>query len=239
VSSIAGADEASVINPGGMVMTEPHFDPAWRERLAGPPEPLGDGTFRVRLKDGHEVVVNADGVPVSATVDTRGLASIGASPGDFRRALNTTGSQQRNVGLSGSSGTGPIGLRKSGHPGENTQWDLESMQDTITWLDAHAQYLSRLYHGMAELPELIDGPSRGGRSALGGFGNATQLHARHAGAYEAVRAGLRQRIDALYDDRDALAEVVRRCRSTEERNRLELARWQSIAAEAARTQHQF
>ncbi|MGC4804371.1 hypothetical protein [Micromonospora sp. DT233] len=100
--------------------------------------------------------------------------------------------------------------------GVKTEWDASTLQGAIQWLEAHASYLRRLYHNMADIQDLMGGkgaaaaagmPSgMGQKSPLGGFAWAGRLTEKHAALYSGTEAGVLELAKQL----DAAVEVLRK-----------------------------
>ena len=117
-----------------------------------------------------------------------------------------------------------------GEAGAKTEWDVTSLDAAITWLNAHADYLKRMLHGMDSIKTLMDGPKYGDHvmqnsgmggqqmSPLGGFPWAGKLTERHSQLYQSYQTGLKTVIANLYDAADALTKVKEKYGDVEHAN---------------------
>ena len=85
--------------------------------------------------------------------------------------------------------------------GVETEWDAGTLDSAITWLETHAYYLERLAVQMADIQDLMGGPTAAvpgaasmpggaGVSPLGSFPWAVRLAEKHAGLYTSTEAGV-------------------------------------------------
>jgi hypothetical protein len=153
----------------------------------------------------------------------------------------------------------PDGLAtKPGEAGAKTEWDATTLDAAITWLTAHADYLDRMYRGMAEIRTLMDGPgtdqttkSDSGMAnqpmsstsppvnagPLGGFKGASAIASKHNGLYQGFNTGLKNVVENLYDAADALTKIKEKYTKSEQVNALGAADIESIFGNLAQSQH--
>lgn len=115
-----------------------------------------------------------------------------------------------------------------GETGVRTEWDASSLDSAISWLEAHANYLDRLAHEMAEIQNLMGGANagwaRGGeavdgaKSPLGSFHWAQELAYKHATLYDSTEANIRTLSDNLYAAARALRKVKENYETVEHAN---------------------
>jgi hypothetical protein len=182
-------------------------------------------TWQVTLVDGTTMTVDNDGNRVS--VDTNAPWYL---PVPDQRMVSD------NVGLS-SPAAAPASVRNRGDAGETSQWSLGSLEDAQRWLRAHADYLGRLYWGMKDIADLVNGPASAGYPALGGFETALTLKAKHDALSETFRTAIKGLIENLHDTADALGKIATNYARVEERNALTAAQWAAIFGEQGDSTH--
>jgi hypothetical protein len=185
---------------------------------------LDDHRWEVKLIDGTTLVVDDQGNRVSGTVKTPlGFQETVAMDdvGDYRHA------------------TAPGALTGSADdPGASSQWDVESIEGAERWLRSHADTLARRYHGMDDIPDLLDGPD-GRTPALGTFEWANKLNQQHAAVFNGVKNGLKAVVESLYDAADSVRDVAKNIRDAEERNRMTGEQMEKIFSDQAQGTHDF
>lgn len=125
----------------------------------------------------------------------------------------------------------------SGEAGVKVEWDASTLDSAVTWLEAHASYLSRLSYSMTDIQDLMGGAAAGGlaaagaKSPLGGFPWAQQLSAKHASLYAGTESGLRSLSRSLYDAAEALRKVKENYETAEGANAMSATDMEKIFAD--------
>ncbi|SCF38510.1 hypothetical protein GA0074695_6398 [Micromonospora viridifaciens] len=117
-----------------------------------------------------------------------------------------------------------------GGAGAETEWDASTLDNAITWLDEHADFLHKQSYQMEEdIRKWMRNPSgdaaaaaggSGQKSPLGSFERATALASKHAALYQATQQNLRTLAKELWKAAHALQEVKQGYETAEERNRM-------------------
>jgi uncharacterized protein YukE len=152
----------------------------------------------------------------------------------------------------------PDGLTtRPGEAGAKTEWDATTLDAAVTWLTAHADYLDRMYRGMAEIRTLMDGPDvdqttrsdsgtmnratsttpQANGGPLGGFKGSSAIAAKHDSLYQGFNTGLKNIVENLYDAADALTKIKAKYTNAEQVNALGAADVESIFGELGQSQH--
>ncbi|MEU3452339.1 hypothetical protein ABZ671_01850 [Micromonospora sp. NPDC006766] len=119
--------------------------------------------------------------------------------------------------------------------GVRTEWDADSLDSAVDWLEAHAFYLNKLSYDMAAIKTELGGDAAlGGDGSLGGFANAKLLAQEHNKLYGSTEQGLRSLSESLYTAADALREVKRKYEDAEHANTMSAQEMQQAFAKAAR-----
>ncbi len=183
---------------------------------------LDDHRWQVTLVDGSTIVVDDQGNRISSTLKT---------PLGFQEKLTMDDVRDTR------HATAPTGLTGSADdPGGSSQWNVESIEDAERWLRAHADTLARRYHGMGDIPDLLDGPD-GHTSALGTFEWADKLNQQHTKVFNGVHDGLKAVIESLYDAADSVRDVATNFRDAEERNQMTADQMEKIFSDQAQGTH--
>ncbi len=185
---------------------------------------LDDHRWQVTLIDGTTMEIDDQGNRIEGTVKT---------PFGFQEklAMDDVGDYKH--------ATAPSGLTTSGNdPGASSQWDLHSIEDAERWLRAHADTLARLWRGMDDITDLLDGPD-GHTSVLGTFDWANKLTQQHAAVFNGVKTGLDATVESLYDAADAIRKVATNIKDAEERNRMTTDQMEKIFGDQAQGKHNY
>ena len=132
----------------------------------------------------------------------------------------------------------PKTLQAGGDAGAKTEWDASTLDGAAKWLESHAEFLSKLYHGMDDLKDLMDGPD-GTTSPLGGFPWATQLNSKHTSLQQSVQTGLKTVVENLYDAADAVRKVKQQYHSAEEASTMSGADMDKVFTDLGKNDHDF
>jgi len=182
-------------------------------------------TVELTLIDGTVLRVDNHGRTIEGTYDL-GLSPL---PG------NEIGITSDNVYHSET----PTAFRDGAGDPEKSTIELTSLENTVTWLRSHAEYLTRLWHAMDEITEYLEGPSGRTTSSLGGFESVMKVSSKHDGLFQGIHGNLKTTIENLYDTIDALGKIIENYDTAEERNRATAAEWQRIFGEQASSEHSF
>jgi len=125
----------------------------------------------------------------------------------------------------------PSGLNES----VPTEWDAATLDQAVTWLESHAEYLNRLRYQMVDLKDVMGG--NGGKAPFGTLDWAVTLAQKHNGLYTSTEAAVKKLSDDLYAAAAALRNVKENYDRAEERNAMSAADMQQVFATAARSPH--
>ncbi|BCL15702.1 MULTISPECIES: hypothetical protein [Micromonospora] len=129
--------------------------------------------------------------------------------------------------------------------GVKTEWDASSLDGAIRWLESHASYLRRLYHGMADIQDLMGGAGAAAatgmpsgvsgvqKSPLGGFTWAGRLTQKHANLYTGTESGVLDLANRLEDAVEVLRKVKENYQTAERANEMTAEQIRQIFADAA------
>ncbi|HEY0487088.1 MAG TPA: hypothetical protein VGD72_12655 [Mycobacteriales bacterium] len=101
-------------------------------------------------------------------------------------------------------------------PGAQAQWDLDSMQSTVSFLEAQRDNIAALVGQLNRIAGLL---GRADSTPLGGFAAARQLYAQHETVWQGVRSALQSTRDQLDETAAGTRRIIENYRTTEERNR--------------------
>ena len=117
---------------------------------------------------------------------------------------------------------GPNLVRTAGDSaGVRSEWDAASIDQAISWLEEHGNYLYRLSFYMEDINDVMGGA--GGKSPLGSFKWATDLAGRHAALYSSTKASVEQLSKNLLAAAQGLRNVKENYEKAEERNAMSAA----------------
>jgi uncharacterized protein YukE len=129
--------------------------------------------------------------------------------------------------------------------GVKTEWDASTLDGAIQWLESHASYLRRLYHGMADLQDLMGGAGAAAaagmpsgvsgvqKSPLGGFPWAGRLTQKHANLYSGTEAGVLDLATRLEDAVEVLRKVKQNYQTAERANEMTAEQIRQVFADVA------
>ncbi|MGA3561754.1 hypothetical protein [Melissospora conviva] len=112
-----------------------------------------------------------------------------------------------------------------------TEWDADSLDKAIDWLEGQSQYLEKLYYRMAEIEQIM--VSDNGKSPLGSFDMANELAAKHSTLYATTRTNLKIQSDNLDQAAKALRQVKDNYQTAEAANEMSAAQMRQIFGAAA------
>jgi len=107
-----------------------------------------------------------------------------------------------------------------------TEWDADSLDKAIEWLDYQSRYLEKLYYRMPEIEQLM--VPADGKSSLGSFPMAQELAGKHSGLYATTRASLKTQSDNLDRAAQALRKVKENYQTAEAANEMSAAQMRQI-----------
>lgn len=110
-------------------------------------------------------------------------------------------------------------VRAAGHtlaaPGPRTEWDLDSMQSTVSFLEWQRRYVDQL---LQEMNSIMESLGRAETTPLGGFPTARALYTQHEAVWQGMRAALQSTRDQLDGTIAGTRQIIENYRTTEERN---------------------
>jgi hypothetical protein len=128
------------------------------------------------------------------------------------------------------------------HPGDKgtqTEWTIGTFDDAITWLNTHADYLDRLYHGTYQIDDLMKGPPHsntdtqwmdtgdGPVSSLGGFRWARTLAKQQNQLLTQTQQQLKKIVEELRQAAHALGQVRDKYHDAEHAGSMSAAEFES------------
>jgi hypothetical protein len=100
-------------------------------------------------------------------------------------------------------------------PGPRTEWDLDSMQSMVSFLESQRHEVVKALQQMNPIMEFLGRPDT---TPLGGFPTAQALYAQHQAVWEGMRAALQATRDQLDSTIAGTRQIIENYRTTEERN---------------------
>ena len=128
----------------------------------------------------------------------------------------------------------------SGDPGLNTEWDADSLDGAIRWLEEHSKYLGdRLVPAMSDdVGSWLTGPaSAGGKSPFGTYPAATEMAQRHVQHYRTAESSIRTIAEELLQAAEALKQVKEQYETAERANGMSAQAFQQVLASEVQTGH--
>jgi uncharacterized protein YukE len=125
-----------------------------------------------------------------------------------------------------------------GEAGAKTEWDASTLDGAAKWLESHAEFLARMYHGMDDLKDLMNGPD-GMTSPLGGFPWARELTSKHTSLQQSMQTGLKTVVENLYDAADAVRKVKEKYHSAEKASTMAGGDMNKVFSDLGRSDHDF
>ncbi|GAB7047726.1 hypothetical protein [Catenuloplanes indicus] len=126
----------------------------------------------------------------------------------------------------------------AGDPGLNTEWDADSLDGAIRWLEEHARYLGdRLVPAMGDdIGSWLTGPaSAGGKSPFGTYPAATEIAQRHVSHYRTAEQSVRTIAEELLQAAESLRRVKEQYETAERANQMSAKAFEEVFASEAQT----
>ncbi|MDR7278537.1 hypothetical protein [Catenuloplanes atrovinosus] len=126
----------------------------------------------------------------------------------------------------------------SGDPGLNTEWDADSLDGAIRWLEEHSKYLGdRLLPAMSDdIGSWLTGPaSAQGKSPFGTYPAAQAMAQRHLGHYQTAEQSVRTIAEELLQAAEALKQVKEKYETAERANEMSAQAFEQVFASEVQT----
>jgi hypothetical protein len=172
---------------------------------------FGDGHVKVYLKGGTAVDVHDQGNTIHSDVSVHGV-SIGEATQDDTYDIR----HAKTPNLGGK---------------DKTEWDLDSMQDVVSWLGNTKQYVDKLATSMPEIMDLIGWDASA--STLGTFPTAGQLWSTHSALFNSVQQAIRSISQDLQDASEATSEVISHYSTVADRNHADIQQIEKFFTDTA------